>query len=324
MTFRRSVLLSLVLAAAGLLPVTGTAQTFPGKTITLVVPYTAGGGTDQIARIIAPRLAARLGADVIVENKPGAGGLLGVQAVANAAPDGHTLLVMDASFATMAALSPERRNAALKEVIPVSIVTVTPYVIAINSKVPAKNLQEFIAVARSHPGKLTYGSGGNTSASHLAGEWFKSVTSTDILHVPYRGGSAAVQSQAAGETDLTFLTAPSVMQHIKGGRLRGLAVTSAQRSPALPDVPTTSEAGLPKMAAVTWNAVFAPAKIPQPLLARLNKEISAVQNLPEVRAQFSSLSLDTYPDSPQHAMAFIEEEINRWSAVVKAGNIKPE
>lgn len=324
MTFRRSILLAFALAAAGLAPVAGIAQTFPSKPLTLVVPYAAGGATDLIARIIAPRLGARLGKDVVVDNKSGAGGLIGVQAVANAAPDGHTLMLIDTSFAAMAALSPERRNGALKEVTPVGIVVTAPYVIVATPSFPANNLQELIGLARSKPGQLNYGSGGNGSSTHLAGEWFKSLTATDIVHVPFRGGAAVVQSMLTGQPELTFLTVPSVLTYVKSGRLKALAVSGERRSPSLPDVPTTKEAGVPKMAGVNWNAVFAPAKTPQAIVTRLNRELAAVMNLPEVRAQLAEQAFEPSTDTPEHAQALIENEINRWAGVVKAGNIKPE
>lgn len=324
MTLRRSLVLSLALAAAGLVPVAGSAQTFPSKPLTLVVPYAPGGASDLIARIIAPRLGARLGKEVVVDNKSGAGGLIGIQAVANAAPDGHTLMIIDTSFAAMAALSPERRNGALKDVTPVGIVVTAPYVVVATPSFPAKNLQELIGLARSKPGQLNYGSGGNGSSTHLAGEWFKNVTGTDIVHVPFRGGSAVVQSMLTGQPELTFLTVPSVQTYVKSGRLKALAVSTEQRSPALPDVPTTKEAGLPKMVGVNWNAMFAPAKTPQAVIARLNRELAAVMNLPEVRVQVAEQAFEVSTDTPEHATALIEEEINRWVGVVKAGNIKPD
>jgi len=324
MSFRRSVLLSLVLAAAGVFPVAGSAQTFPSKPLTLVVPYAPGGATDLIARIIAPRLATRLGKEVIVDNKSGAGGLIGIQAVGNAAPDGHTLMIIDTSFAAMAALNPERRTGALKDVTPVGIVVTAPYVVVATASFPARNLQELIGLARSKPGKLNYGSGGNGSSTHLAGEWFKSVTATDIVHVPFRGGGAVVQSMLTGQPELTFLTVPSVQTYVKSGRLKALAVSGEQRSPSLPDVPTTKEAGVPKMVGVNWNAVFAPAKTPQAIVTRLNRELAAVMNQPEVRAQLAEQAFEAATDTPEHAQAFIEDEINRWAGVVKAGNIKPE
>ncbi len=324
MTLRRSIFLSLTLAVASLVHLASNAQTFPSKPLTLVVPYAPGGATDLIARIIAPRLAARLGKEVVVDNKSGAGGLIGIQAVASAAPDGHTLMIIDTSFAAMAALNPERRNGLFKEVTPVSIVVTAPYIAVATPSFPAKNLQELIGLARSKPGKLNYGSGGNGSSTHLAGEWFKSVTGTDIIHVPFRGGSAVVQSMLAGQPELSFLTVPSVLSYVKSGRLKALAVSGEQRSPSLPDVPTTKEAGVPKMVGVNWNAVFAPTKTPLPVIARLNRELAAVMNLPEVRAQVAEQAFEVSTDTSEQATILIEEEINRWAGVVKAGNIKAE
>ncbi len=317
---RRHLLSLLVAASAAILPTLGMAQAWPTKTVTLIVPYAPGGATDVIARVVAQRLSLRIGKEVIVENKAGAGGVIGLSAVANAAPDGHTLLVIDSSFAGIAALTPERRNG----VTAVGLLATAPYVISVGANVQARTLQELIGQARIRPGAVNYSSGGLASSTHFAGEWFKILSGTSLTHIPYRGGSLALQAVMAGEAEVTFLTMPTVQQQVKAGKLRALAVTGEQRSPMLPDVPTTKEAGLAKMTGLNWNALFAPAKTPLPLVARLNKEVNAVLQMPEVRAKLAELSLEAAPESVEHSQAVIEDEIQRWGGVAKAANIKPE
>ena len=325
---RRSILAASLAAiastTAAVAPLPALSQAFPSRPVTIIVPYAPGGATDFMARVIAPRLGARLGKEVIVDNRAGAGGFIGFTAVANAAPDGHTLLLTDTSFATMAALYPDRRNSTLKRLAPVTIVGTSPYVVAATSAVQSKNLKELIAYTRSRPGKLNFASGGQATSTHLAGEWFKSLTDTHILHIPYRGGGAAIQAQMGNEVELSFLTVPSIGAFVKSGKIKAFAVTSERRVAALPDVPTTVEAGLPQMVAVNWNAVFVSTETPAAIVARLNSELVAVLNMPEVRSKLADGAVDVGADSPEHAKAVVESDITRWTSVIKARNIKPE
>jgi len=301
------------------------AATFPAKTVTIIVPFAPGGATDLIARIIAPRLASRLGKDVIVENRSGASGLIGSAAVVNAAADGHMLLLTDTSFATAAALTPERPVANGKELTPITMIATAPYVVAVNPQLHVKTLPEFIALARKPAkGDLTYASAGPGSSTHLAGEWFNALIGSRMLQVPYRGGSAAVQGMIAGQVDATFLTIPSVLPYAETGRMKILAVTSEKRSAVLPNVPTTLEAGLPKMQGVNWNGLFASVKTPKNVITQINKEMTYILHLPEIQSQFASMALDPAPGSPENAEAFISKDIQRWTEVIKAGNIKVE
>lgn len=318
---------SLIAAAGGALCLSGAgaAETsWPSRTVTLVVPYAAGGATDIAARYLAQRLSQRLQKEVIVDNRAGAGGLIGAAHVAGSASDGHTLLFCEGSFSTNAALRPDARGSGLKDLTPVVLVGTQPYVIIANAGVPAKNLQELVAYARSQPGRLNYASGGNTTSTHFAGELFKSVTGTRIVHIPYRGGGPAIQSIAAGDAQLGFMSVPATIPHLQAGRMKALAVTGPKRAKALPNVPTTAEAGLPKMVGQNWVGVFAPVGTPADLVAKVNAEWTAVLAQAEVRAQMDVYALDPAPEGTERITVFLREDIKRWSELVKSGVITPE
>jgi tripartite-type tricarboxylate transporter receptor subunit TctC len=297
---------------------------FPVKTVTLVVPYAAGGSTDIVARYIAQRLSLRWKREVIVDNRTGAGGLIGQSYVANAAADGHTLLFCEGGFSTLAVLRPDSRGSGLKDFAPVVLVGTTPYITVINSKVPANNLKEFVAYARTRPGKLSYASGGAGNSTNFYGELMKKVTGTHILHIPYRGGGPAVVAAASGEVEIYSGAVPSVTSFIKSGRLKGLAVSGNRRASALPDVPTTKEAGFPALNTVNWNGVFAPIGTPPQLVQWLNAEISAVLQQPEVKSQLDTYALTPAPESPERTTAFIREDIRTWADLVKTAHITAE
>ena len=311
-------------AALGLTPHLAHAQTFPSKPVRLVVPYSAGGGADTTARLMAPKLQEALGQTIVVDNKPGAGGMIGDEIVAKAPPDGHTLLigafahaVNPALFARMAFRTPE-------DFAPVSLLVTVPELLVITPSHPAKTVAELVALAKAQPGKLSYASSGNGSAQHLAAELFKMRTGTDIQHVPYKGGALAVADVAAGHVPFYFGNMSSALPQARGGRVRALAVTSAARSPAAPDVPTIAEAGVKDCEISEWNALIAPAGTPPQVIARLHAEVAKIMRMEEIRAKFADLGADAVGSTPDELAAFMRAEMVKWAEVVKAANIKVE
>lgn len=300
------------------------AQDFPARPITLIVPFAAGGTGDLVARHLAPLLSARLGQQVVVENRTGGGGIIGWSAVANARKDGHALLATDTSYGMAIAMGVrapvDLRNAFTH----VSTTATSPFVVAVGPTVAAKNLQEFITFARAHPGKLNYGSGGVGTSSHLGAEWFKSLTGTSMVQVAYRGGSSVVADLIGGQVDVAFLAVGSVLPHVRSGKLRALAVSAERRTLALPDVPNAREAGVPDFIGVNWFVIAAPAGTPSTIVERLNREITGALQLPEVRAKFEASGLEAAPATPQATHAFVEADIKRWSEVVRTARIQPE
>jgi tripartite-type tricarboxylate transporter receptor subunit TctC len=309
---------------AALLVAGGLAHAQPaGKLTTVIVPFAPGGTNDIVARIVTQRLT-ETGKTTIVENRSGGGGIIGWQAVAKATPDGATLLANDMSFAIAAGLIPKLPFDSRKDFVPITTAATTPFVLVVNPNVPAKSVAELIKLAKDKPGKLNYGSGGNGTNTHLAAEMFKSLTQADIGHVPYKGAAQAVQDVLGGQIDVLFTAVSTALPHVKGGKLRALMVTDAKRSPALPDVPTAAEAGVPKMIAHYWVGFAAPAKTPPEVVARLNKEIVEAINSKESKERFAQLGLDPAPSTPAEAGKFIDDEIQRWSALIKSANIKAE
>jgi tripartite-type tricarboxylate transporter receptor subunit TctC len=302
-----------------------SAQGYPARPVTIVVPFSPGGTTDIVTRIVMTELGERLGQNVVVDNRPGAGGSIGWQFAARAPKDGYTLLATSTDFGMAPALLPNQPFDPRKDFEHVSLTATGPFIIVVNSAVPAKTLQEFIALEKSRRGRLNYGSGGSGSASHLAGEWFKMLTSTHLLHIPYRGGAPAIQALLAGEVEVAFLAIPSVLQHVRSGKLRALAITGDSRVALLPEVPTTKEAGLPQMRGGNWIGLAAPAGTPTAIVHRLNQQISALLATPRMRERLIEAGVE--PASalpPEKVAAHVDAEITQWTAVVTAGKIKPE
>jgi tripartite-type tricarboxylate transporter receptor subunit TctC len=294
-----------------------------GKTTTIIVPFAAGGTNDIVARIVGQRLS-EAGRTAIVENRAGGGGVIGWQAAAKAAPDGSTLLANDMSFAIAAGLIPKLPFDPRKDFVNITTAASTPFVLVVNPNVPAKTVQELIKLSKDKPGKLNYGSGGNGTNTHLAAEMFKSLTQADVGHVPYKGSAQAMQDVMGGQIDVLFTAVPTALPHIKSGKLRALMVTDAKRAAALPDVPSAAEAGVPKMIAHYWVGFAAPAKMPPDVVARLNKEIVDAINSKEGKERFAQVGLDPVANTPAEASKFVDDEIARWSALIKAANIKPD
>ncbi|WP_353237407.1 tripartite tricarboxylate transporter substrate binding protein [Limnohabitans sp.] len=303
----------------------GFAQTaYPTKPITLVVTYPPGGGADAMARLIAPKMGEALGQTVVVENRAGASGQIGAAAVAKANPDGYTLMLDASSFSVNPSLYPKLPYDSLKAFQPVGVVALFPNVVLVNANFPAKNIAELTAAARKSKDAVSYASSGNGSAQHLAGALFESAAKVDMIHVPYKGGGPALNDVIGGQVPLFFGNLASTLQHVQSGKLKALAVTSDKRSPILPDVPTLSESGLKGTEVYEWNAVFAPANTPEPVMKRLAAAFQQALDAPEVKARVAQLGGELQKGSPEQARAFIEQQINLWGRVVKERKITIE
>lgn len=301
------------------------AQTaYPSKPITLVVTYPPGGGADAMARLIAPKMGEALGQTIVVENKPGASGQIGAAAVAKANPDGYTLMLDASSFSVNPSLYPKLPYDSLKAFQPIGVVALFPNVVLVNANFPAKNMAELTAAARKAKDAVSYASSGNGSAQHLAGALFESAAKVDMIHVPYKGGGPALNDVIGGQVPLFFGNLASTLQHVQSGKLKALAVTSGKRSPILPDVPTLSESGLKGTEIYEWNAVFAPANTPEPVIKKLAAAFQQALDAPEVKARVAQLGGELQKSSPEQARTFIEQQINLWGRVVKDRKITLE
>jgi tripartite-type tricarboxylate transporter receptor subunit TctC len=319
-----STLACAMLALCAISPMATAQNAFPNKPITLVVTYPPGGGADAMARLIAPKMGEALGQSVVIENKPGASGQIGAQAVAKATPDGYTLMLDASSFSANPALYPKLPYDSLKAFKPIGVVALFPNVVLVNANFPAKTVSELTAAARKTKDAVSYASSGNGSAQHLAGALFESAAKVDMVHVPYKGGGPALNDVIGGQVPLFFGNLASTLQHVQSGKLRALAVTSAKRSPILPDVPTLTEAGLKGAEIYEWNAVFAPANTPEPVVAKLAAAFQHALETPEVKARVAQLGGDIQKGSPDEAKKFIEQQIQQWSRIIKERGITTE
>ena len=292
------------------------------RTVRMVVPFPPGGSTDILGRAIAVRLASQMGVNVIVENRPGAGGSVGATEVAKAAPDGNTLLMGHiGTLAVNPSIYPNLAYDPIKSFTPLAWVANVPNVLVVNAQSPAKDLKAFIAQAKANPGRLTHSSGGNGSAAHIAFEYLKQQAKFFMLHIPYRGTAPSINDLMAGQVDATFTGSPAVLTHIRSGRLRALAVSSAKRIDTLPDVPTVAESGFPGFDADQWYGVVGPAGMSPDLVALYNAEINKALTSPEVARSMANEGAVPKPSAPQAFRELIVREIPRWAVVVKAGNV---
>jgi len=295
-----------------------TAQKYPTKPIQLIVPYIAGGATDVLAREIAHKLSESLGQPVVLENKPGASGVIGAEMVAKADPDGYTLLLgTQGTHAINVALFKKLSYDPVKDFAPVSLLGTMASVLVVNLSIPARSVNELIALAKSQPGKLTFASSGNGLAPHLAGELFKTMAGIDVLHVPYKGSVPAMTAVLNGEASYIFQILPTALPHIKAGKVRALAVTSAKRSSILPDLPTVAETGLPGYELVAWFGIMAPAGTPKEIITKLNAEIVKNMKLPDIKGRLLGQGIETVTCTPEHFGDYIKTEIVHWDKVVK-------
>ena len=318
---------SLVAALVPAFALTGlpaAAQTWPTKPVGLVVTYAAGGGADAMARLIAPRLAQALGQPVVVDNKPGGSGQIGAAQVARAAPDGYTLMLDASSYAVNPALFPKLPYDTDKAFRPIGVIALFPNVILTNPSFSAKTLAELIAAAKAAKGGVSYASSGNGSAQHLAGALFESMTQVDMLHVPYKGGGPALNDVLGGQVPVLFGNIASTLAHIRGGKLRALAVTGAKRSPLLPDVPTAAEAGVKGYEVYEWNVLVAPAKTPDAVVAQVSEALRKALATPEVKARIEALGGEIVGGTPEAAQQFVRQQGAAWSKVVRDRGITAE
>jgi len=317
----------IMLAAVGCTPALAAdpAAGYPNKSIRLIVPFPAGGGTDIVARAISVKLTEAWGQQIIIDNRGGAGGVIGADTVAKSTPNGYTLL-----FGTPGALvinpllNSKLPYNATKDFAPVSLLALNPQLLAVHNSMPVGTVKELIAYAKAQPGKLNYASVGEGTPNHLAMELFKLMSGTQMVHVPYKGAAPAVTDLVGGQVNLMFNPMPPLMPHVKSGRLKALGVGSTQRSPALPDVPTIAEAGVPGYEYVTWYSIVAPAKTPRAIIDKINSRLAAVLAIPEVALRLSSQGAEPRSSTPEELTRLIQEDYKRLGAVIRSAGIKGE
>jgi tripartite-type tricarboxylate transporter receptor subunit TctC len=316
----------LALAALSLLGATSAlAQPYPSKPIRIIIAQAPGSATDVISRVVGNRLSEGLGQPVIIEAKPGAGGALGTEAAARSAPDGYTLFMANNStHGSNPALYAKLPYDAVNDFAPISMVASVPYVLIVHPSVAAKNVEELIAMAKSQPGKINYASAGNGSTHHFCGELLKTSAGIDLVHVPYKGSPPGVTAVAAGEVGMMFANLTDIGGQLKGGKIKALAVTSPQRAPLIPDVPTLSEAGVQGFEILSWFALLAPAGTPAPIIKQLNAEAVKVLARDDVKGTLGAQGLTVYSSSPEQVTAHIKSEIAKFTRIAKAANIKAE
>lgn len=306
-----------------ILPIPAAAAAWPDKPIRVILSVPAGATPDVTARLVLPGLSRELGQQLVADNRAGAGGLIGAEIASKSAADGYTLFISSPGALTI--LPHLRKNVpydTLRDFIPVSLISIGPFVLITHPSVPAKNIGELIALARAQPGKLNYASAGNGVANHLAMELFKQMTGTDIVHVPYKGAPQAVTDVVAGHMGMMFNSIAPLVAHIRAGRVRVLGIASAQRSPQLPDVPTISESGVPGFEAVNWFGLFAPAKTPRPIVARVNAALVKTVHSAEIQAQFLALGADPVGSTPEEFAAFVRRDLEKYAKIVKVSGAR--
>jgi tripartite-type tricarboxylate transporter receptor subunit TctC len=312
--------------AAALACTTLFAQDYPSRQVTMVVGYAAGGAVDAVARLLSQKLGDALGKPVVVDNKAGASGNIGAQFVAKAAPDGHTLLMAPVTtYAMNSLLYPATAGYHLdKDFAGVSTVGYLPLVLVVNEALPARSVADLVKAAKAKPGGMDYGSAGNGSIEHVAGEMFKQQAGVSMVHIPYRGAAPAITDLMAGQLSLMFATVPTAVANLKSGKLRPLAVTTPERIGALRDVPTTREAGYPGFEVASVYAVLAPAATPQPVVQRLNQEIGKILQMPDVQARFQTLGIERAASTPEEATQRLGQELAQWRKVIQSSSIKAD
>ena len=328
MTFSRRIALlgACTLAAAGLLPAAAMAQPdaqWPAKPIKWVVPFPPGGAMDVIARTLGEKAGRTLGQPFVIENRPGAGGNIGADAVAKSPADGYTIMITSIGMATNKALYPRLSYDPVKDFAPISLLAIVPNVLVVNTaKTTDKSVADVIAHAKRDPGKLTYASAGNGTSIHLAGEVFASMAGLNLLHVPYKGSGPAETDMLGGQVDLIFDSITSARPHIQAGKLRALGVTSAKRSATLPGVPTIAEAGVPGYEVSPWFAVFAPAGTPAAIVNKINAALIDAMKQPDTVAKFETIGAEPIGTTPQQLATHLDKELARWGALIKERNIR--
>ena len=311
--------------AAAVVPAIAGAQDFPSKPVRIVVGFSPGGSNDIIARLIAPKLSELLGQQVVVENKPGAGGVIAISSVLASPPDGHTV-----SMCTTGAVSIQPHLGTPlpfnpdTDLVPVTLIANAPYMLMVNANLPVTNVKEFIAYAKANPGKINYASSGNATGGHLAGEMFKSLAGVNLTHVPYKGTGQAITDLISGQVQAIFDQPVSSMQYVKSGKLRALGVGQLKRLPGYPDVPTIHEAGVPNYDPVTWTGICAAKNTPPAAVSRLQRDIAKVLAMPEISSRLIQDGLDPVGSTPERFKQFLAADKQKWGKVIKDANIKAE
>ena len=300
------------------------AQPYPTRPIRFIAPYVPGGGVDYVARVVATKLSENIGQQVIVENRPGGGTNIGSELVARATPDGYTLLVGGVPNTVNSVFFKKLPYDIVKDFAPISQMTTAPNILAVHPSLPVRTAKDLIALAKKRRGELTFASAGIGSSNHLSGELFRVMAGIDIIHVPYKGGGAAVTDLIAGQVSMYFGTTPSTVPHVRAGRLRALAVTSLQRSRATPDIPTMAEAALPGFENAAWHGLMAPAGTPQAVIDKLHNEVVRVLRTPEIIERMASQGVDVIAGSPAELAAFIKQDLVKYDKLVKSAGLKVE
>jgi tripartite-type tricarboxylate transporter receptor subunit TctC len=308
--------LSLCLVASGAI-----AQAYPAKPVRLIVPFAAGGSTDIIARVLGQKLNELWGQPVLVDNRAGGSTVIGTEIVAKSAPDGHTLLVTPAPFTIVPSLMQKLPYDPQKDFEPITLINTTPLVVVVHPGVPARSIKELVALAKSKPGALNYGSSGSGGSNHLAGELFNAMAGVRMVHVPYKGNAPALTDLIGGHVDVVFNGLTSALPFIRSGKLRALAVTSLNRSATLPDLPTLDQAGLSGFQAVAWNGLNAPARTPKSVIDKINSDVLKVIRSPELVEKLKAEGSDAVGNSPELYARFLRDEITKWAKVIKAAKI---
>jgi tripartite-type tricarboxylate transporter receptor subunit TctC len=321
---RRVIIAAIVLAGGvGFVPLPACAQAYPTKPIRLVVPFPPGGSLDVVARAIGQKLTEAWGQPVVIDNRPGAGGNIGADLVAKSAPDGYTILEGALStHAVNVSLYRTMPYDPIKDFAPITLVATTPNVLVLNPTLPVNSVRELVAYAKAHPGALSFGSGSNGSAGHLAGELFKAEAGVDMVHIPYKGGAPALQALLAGDTQLMFDNLANSTPQLKAGKLKALAVTTAKRSALIPELPTLAETGLPGFDIYTWWGFMAPAGTPKEIIAKWNAEVTRILATAEMKAFFAQQGAEPAPTTPEQFAALIRSEIPKYAKIVKASGAK--
>src|SRR5512134_3125871 len=313
-----------VLVSILLVPDLAAAQAYPSKPVRLVVTFAAGGGTDYVARAVAPALGEALGQPIVVENRAGANGAVGAEAVAKSPADGYTLVVGAAGTLVVAPHLQKLPFDTFRDFAPVSLLATSPFIVTVNPSVPAGSIRELIALAKAQCGKINFGSSGTGGAPHLATELFESMAGIDMVHVPYKGLGPAITDLIGGQIQVVFADVGLVTGHIKGGKLKGLAVSGGGRSSAVPELPTVAEAGVPGYSAGTWYGILAPAGTPPAVVSRLSDEVRKALASPSIRANLVAQGVEPAGNTPEAFTAFMREEHAKWGKVIREAGIKPE
>jgi tripartite-type tricarboxylate transporter receptor subunit TctC len=298
------------------------AQSYPAKSVRLIVPFAAGGSTDIIGRTVAQKLNELWGQTVVVDNRPGGSTVIGTDIVAKSPPDGHTLLVTPAPFTIVPSLAARLPYDPAKDFEPITLINTTPLVLVVNPGVPAKSVKELIALARARPGALNFGSSGSGGSNHLAGELFNAMAGVKMVHIPYKGNAPALTDLIGGHVDLVYNGLTSALPFIKSGKLRALAVTSLNRAGALPDLPTLDETGLKGFQAVAWNGLTAPARTPRNVVTKINADVAKIVRSPELVERLKAEGSDPVGSTPEQYAAFLRDEIVKWRKVIQFAKVK--